>query len=154
MKEFKAGDKVYFPLKTTKVCTFIERDSKIRPFSISFLQEMESCTKSGEFYENLGIPCIFHATQENKDLLEKLYGVEFETPPPKTVSVTLEIPEPFEPKLNEIYWYLDNWGDVGLYKFNNDVGDKDIKFKWRTKEEARQALNALNEFNVTFGIPR
>lgn len=152
MKEFKVGDKVYFPLKTTEVCTLVEFNSIRYSLAITLNtgSRLATCTPSGERYEGDGISGIFHATQENKELLEKLYGVEFETPPPKTVSVTLEIPEPFEPKLHEMYWYLDNCGEVHANMFNNDLGDACIKFKWRTKEEAKQALTA---FNATFGIP-
>ena len=152
MNMFKAGDKVYFPMQTTKVCTLVEIDSINYPLEITLntREGLETCTTSGEMFESDSIPCIFHATQENKDLLEKLYGVEFENHPPKTVNLTLEIPEPFEPKLHEMYWYLDNCGEVDFYIFSNDLGDKHIKFKWRTEEEAKQALNT---FNAAFGIP-
>lgn len=151
MNTFKDGDKVYFPMQTTKVCTISKSSSLMFPLSINAMgEELGNCTILGKALTISNVPNIYHVTKENRELLEKLYGVEFETPPPKTVSVTLEIPEPFEPKLNERYWYLDNCGEVNTYIFHNDAIDNLILFKWRTEEEARQSQNT---FNATFGTP-
>ena len=151
MNTFKAGDKVYFPMQTTKVCTINKSSSLMFPLSINAMgKELGNCTISGKALTISNVPNIYHATKENRELLEQLYGVEFETPAPKTVSVTLEFPEPFEPKLHERYWCLNRCGVVGHAILNNDLVDKSILFKWRTEEEARQALNTLN---ATFGIP-
>ena len=150
MKEFKVGDKVYFPLKTTKVCTLTERGSIGYPLSIFLNYNLESCTFIGEFYENLGIPCIFHATQENKELLEKLHGVEFEAAPPKTRTVTFEMPITFVPELNKDYWFINNFYDNGVSYETNTGSPVDRmcidRGVWRTKEEALMVANAI--FNI------
>jgi hypothetical protein len=43
----------------------------------------DSFTKLGQRWRDAKIPSIFHATQENKALLDALYGMEFEAPPVK-----------------------------------------------------------------------
>lgn len=150
MKEFKIGDKVYFPLKTTKICTITENYANTYTLSVDLQRTLGVCTTSGEVVANSGISNIFHATQENKDLLEKLHGVEFEAAPPKTRTVTFERPAPFVPHHGEHYWVVNSLVPNGVVKFLNFNSTADLNAigngVWRTKEEALMVANAI--FNI------
>ena len=84
MREFKTGDKVYYPFRSTKVLTIHERNSPDYPMLVS--EHTSSFTIDGKSYIEDILPSIFHATPENHTLLEQLYGVEFEAPPVKPTS--------------------------------------------------------------------
>lgn len=81
MKEFKVGDKVYCPAKGTKIFTLLKSDNEYLPLGIyEGNLVLKLLTSDGcELYEKHSI--IHHATHENQELPEKLYGVEFEKPP-------------------------------------------------------------------------
>lgn len=82
MKElFKAGDKVYCPSLGREVYTVKKTvDSETFTLSIEGHNRQVSFTCKGMFYSADVVPSIFHATEESRALLEKLYGVEFEKP--------------------------------------------------------------------------
>ena len=147
MAKFKVGDKVYFPMRTIKVCTLTETKSMSYPLSVFLNRDLEACTTSGELYENSGISCIFHATEENRKLLEKLHGVEFEAVPPKTRTVTFEIPETFIPSYNEEYWFILASATEGVdCQINTDSLFDRVRIRkgvWRTKEQALMVANAI-----------
>ena len=86
MNEFKIGDKVYFPHKTTKVLT-ICRNSYISEYPIIALADSVkypwSLTIDGKVYVDDALPSLHHATPENQAKLEALYGVPFEPAPSK-----------------------------------------------------------------------
>lgn len=89
MSEFKVGDLVYFPKMTQKICVLSDGIPKYltdRPLCIDGLTE--NGNKRATFYcdgkqsKKHNGQSIFHATQENHELLSKLYpNVEFEQPP-------------------------------------------------------------------------
>ena len=82
IKEFKAGDKVYYPPRSTKVLTVYERNSPKYPIMVG--GQVFTC--DGTFLGDEELPCLIHATPENHALLEQLFGVEFEAPPVKPTS--------------------------------------------------------------------
>ena len=75
MSNLKAGDKVYYPAKSNKVLTIRESYSPKYPIKVG--GEIFTC--DGKFVgDEEALPLIYHATPENRELLEQLYGVEFE----------------------------------------------------------------------------
>ena len=87
MNEFKAGDKVYCPIWSTKVLTLCVRDNPKYPvFADMGSGYMPVFTIGGKGYIKDVLPSIFHATPEMKAKLEDFYGVEFEAPPTKPTS--------------------------------------------------------------------
>ena len=88
-KEFKVGDKVYFPHKSAKVLTICSNSySSEYPILALVDSERHPCTLTtdGKVYVDDALPSLFHATPEMKAKLEDLYGVEFEVPPVKPTS--------------------------------------------------------------------
>lgn len=94
MKEFKAGDLVYYPDKGTQVFQ-LEPYSGLGPFPVCICFDdgddddepvVESFTSDGYLLSGHETPKIFHVTEENHALLEKLYGKEFQKPPTKPTS--------------------------------------------------------------------
>lgn len=66
---------------------------------------------------------------------------------PRTIKLELEIPAPFEPKVGDIYYYINssNLKGYGFTKFANDGDDECLTFygAWRTEEEIEQVVSAL-----------
>lgn len=75
--EFKAGDLVYFPAYNSSIHTLFAGDCNRYPVEIA---EVNNFTKDGMLVKDHEHPSIFHATEENCELLSKLYGVKFEKP--------------------------------------------------------------------------
>ena len=90
MNKFKADDLVYYPTMGTQVFQLDEcRGFDCLPLCIRFDGDegvFESFTSTGFVYSTDQLPKIFHATEENHALLEKLYGKEFQKPPTKPTS--------------------------------------------------------------------
>lgn len=94
-KEFKAGDKVYYPDRGTRVFQLDGRKSTGNYTTVYLYKYLiatgdyvcETFTPEGFRDSEDDIPKLFHATPENHTLLEQLYGVEFEEPP------IMELPE-------------------------------------------------------------
>lgn len=150
MNTFKAGDKVYCPSVSTEVFKLVENNSEVYPVRLDEI--FRTFTSNGariEGVNNLPVS-IFHATVENKEKLESLYGVTFEDAPKVMVTVSFELPEPFEPKIGEVYWYLNTSGKSYWHHFQNDKVDNSILFKWRTEEEVKQAILTIQ---AKFGMP-
>ena len=149
--KFKDGDKVYCPMVSTKVLTIQNYNSHYYSLTICEKGVSELFTQQGFFNRNIHIKGIIHATQENKDLLEKLYGIEFEAVPPKTRTVTFEIPETFIPEIDEDYFFI-NSGVSGGVSNGTNYGHVIDKFRigngvWRTEKEALQVANAIFKLN-------
>lgn len=93
MAIFNDGDKVYFPIHSSRILT-VERIEERRDYPLSVQINSEqgySFTVDGKFHKNHVLPSIFHATKENQQLLGQLYGIAFqEVPKPPT---SLEIIE-------------------------------------------------------------
>lgn len=90
MNKFKAGDLVYYPTMGTQVFQLDAcRGRDCLPICIRFDGDegaFEAFTSTGFVYLTDQLPKIFHATEENHALLEKLYGKEFQKPPTKPTS--------------------------------------------------------------------
>ena len=82
--KFKNADKVYYPTMTSRICTLVYSD-EYEHLQLEIMQNNESLNvvnAEGKAYRCHNTPSIFHATQENYELLSKLYpAVEFEPPP-------------------------------------------------------------------------
>ena len=86
-KKFKVGDKVYFPHFGTNILTFLQNARSSSLLAFEQPNKLISITKDGKIWDAQGmVSGIVHATPENHDLLEQLYGVEFEKPPVKPTS--------------------------------------------------------------------
>lgn len=87
MKEvkFKAGDLVYCPSETSKICQLKDGKYSGMPLIIEISTQIQSeihLTADGRLNIGKDVCYIVHATQENYELLSKLYpNVEFEPPP-------------------------------------------------------------------------
>lgn len=82
MREFKVGDKVYYPMHDTKLHTVELSNDVHELFPVAV--DGEFFTIDGKILSCSIVSSLIHATPENHELLEKLYGVEFEklpTPP-------------------------------------------------------------------------
>lgn len=139
MKEFKVGDKVYFPGYGTGIfeleANSYNEDLEKYPFMIG----AKTFTTHGETYERNFLQDIFHATPENHELLEKLYGVEFEKPPVKPTSleiiramlargdkyvpcwVSVSVEEPSFESISRMIYYIEH-GEITY--FIDDSGDE------------------------------
>lgn len=103
---FKAGDRVYAPFYTNKVCTVVEavRQPDEVILEIWIDKEIALCNRKitilvdeyGNFYEeNPARRVLFHATYQNRTLLEALYDMEFETPS-TYIQATIKLPKPYK----------------------------------------------------------
>lgn len=66
---------------------------------------------------------------------------------PRTITLNVEIPAPFEPKVGDIYYFINssNLKGYGFNKFANDGDDECLTFygAWRTEDEVKQVVAAL-----------
>lgn len=86
MSEFKVNDKVYFPCYGTGIFKVEANSYNENLDKYPLMIGARTFTVHGKNYENRLLQDIFHATPENHELLEKLYGVEFEKPPVQPTS--------------------------------------------------------------------
>lgn len=88
MNKFKVGDKVYFPFRDTKVHTlqrYIPVGASFHKLQIVYENGVtENFIPDGRRYDAYPATALVHATPENHAMLEALYGIEFEVPPPKS----------------------------------------------------------------------
>ena len=112
-REFKIGDKVYFPKKSCKIMTVYEYG--LASFPIRLRGRTESFNRDGNLLGGDMTPSIFHATQENHALLEKLYGMEFEAPPRQPTSCEIIIA-----MLNNGYSYVPCYVSSDLEEPNGE----------------------------------
>ncbi|OUD61855.1 hypothetical protein BTR16_04470, partial [Acinetobacter baumannii] len=72
---------------------------------------------------------------------------------PQTIKLELELPKPFEPNLDENYWFIDSTEEKGyrLTRFDNDENDQDVmQFgAWRTEVEIKQVVEQLRKIRGT-----
>ena len=86
-EQFKAGDEVYCPRLNNKIHVVKAHDSKTYPIAVLGLD----LKPNGCYHEKDDLSCIFHATPENKALLEALYKCEFEPPKLKGSDLTRKL---------------------------------------------------------------
>lgn len=86
--KFKAGDWVYYPVKGCELYKVVKvAKDDIYPVILTGA----TFTKDGLAYSGEKAPSIFHATEENHELLSKLYGVDFEKPPLRGSELTKKL---------------------------------------------------------------
>lgn len=81
MKTFKDGDLVYCPKIGVGVYILERSDVEYGlPYELKIDTDgfMETFTKGGSFYIRATFPALFKASEKNRKLLSKLYGVEFD----------------------------------------------------------------------------
>ncbi|HFE8210816.1 TPA: hypothetical protein ACGALP_003434 [Acinetobacter baumannii] len=85
-------------------------------------------------------------------IFEKDGGYSFRLKP-QTIKLELELPKPFEPNLDENYWFIDSTEEKGyrLTRFDNDENDQDVmQFgAWRTEVEIKQVVEQLRKIRGT-----
>jgi len=87
-EQFKAGDEVYCPYLGRKVYKLDNFGVRAYPLTI---EKKVSFTSYGKISVNHLKPDLFHATLENKALLEALYKCEFEAPKLKGSDLTRKL---------------------------------------------------------------
>ena len=80
--EFKAGDLVYYPSRGTEIYELQESNHLDFPLEIKHGQIWVFFRSNGRVNSMNYMTQLVHATEENCELLSKLYGVEFEKPRP------------------------------------------------------------------------
>lgn len=90
-----------------------------------------------------------------EDLTGNYYLAIFDRQPikfrlkPQKIKLELELPKPFEPKLGDEYWFLNNYDDRKYSSafFKNDGQDLlFVKFgAWRTESEIKQVVEQLGK---------
>lgn len=64
---------------------------------------------------------------------------------PRTITINgIEVPAPFEPRENEVYWYITDW-ESGYDSVRNSHNTRVGIAAWRTKEEIKQVITALRK---------
>jgi hypothetical protein len=104
---FKAGDEVYCPSQGVKIHLLCDYESETYPLLLMSSNCAASISTKGFKVITDKIPYIFHATPENKALLEALYKCEFEAPKLKGSDLTRKL-------LSEgkhVLCYVSNSGD-------------------------------------------
>ena len=87
-EQFKAGDEVYCPRLNGGIHALIESKDHRYPL---YIERFTSMTDTGLQEVSNFVPQIFHATPENKLLLEALYKCEFESPKLKGSDLTRKL---------------------------------------------------------------
>lgn len=67
---------------------------------------------------------------------------------PRTITLSLEIPAPFEPKEGDEYYFLSSngYGYDGANYNNDDLDEEYFMFgAWRTEEQIKQVVAALRQ---------
>ena len=83
LNEFKAGDLVYCPTVSTNILRVYQfQEDTTHLYIIRDLDgdAKAAITQHGQLYNAHHAPSVFHATPENKEKLESLYGKQFEVP--------------------------------------------------------------------------
>ena len=69
---------------------------------------------------------------------------------PRTITINgIEVPAPFEPKVNEEYWFIADYVSSGYSVTKEGTGINSTIGKWRTESEIKQVITALQSvFNT------
>lgn len=144
--EFKVDDLVYYPAMSNKLLKVTPRLDSYFPLFIVYEAGRDSFTRNGCLYKDGIAPSIFHATQENYELLCKLYpNVEFEPPPKRK-----------EPK--EIIKAMLESGWVGVACYVNDIDKRPSKYNKKdlivlVKDDSFEHIYSGNYCNWKYANP-
>ena len=72
-----------------------------------------------------------------------LHGVSELRIKPRTITLNVEIPAPFEPKVGEEYWFIADYISSGYSCTQEGTGINSSIGKWRSEEEIKQVVAAL-----------
>lgn len=142
MQKFKAGDQVYCPRLSTSYFTLSKPyDNEL--LILYFDDDEYGFTEDGKYSSIDIIPSIYHANDNNKDILEKLYNLTFQQ---ASVTLSYKIPKPFIPNIGEDYWFISIAASNGKYQCHTNGGDKLdlelIKFGvYRSEKDVEQVYN-------------
>ena len=118
MSKFKIGDKVYCPTLGTGVYT-LDISLSDDEFIVRADNGEYRYAKEDGRLSNCGLlPRIFHASKENHEKLESLYGVEFKVPEPEMVKIgNFEFPKPeSEPLKESEEFYIPDINSLCFYE--------------------------------------
>ena len=134
MSKFKAGDWVYYPSRSNSVykVTSVEENTEYPVHVLIESNYTTTFTKDGKEFINDTVAKIFPATEENHKLLERLYGMKFETPP--SISIPKQIIQDLLNK-GELFvpcWVSDDDDECptrdNMWVFIHGVGDSAYPF--------------------------
>jgi hypothetical protein len=145
-EQFKAGDEVYCPKLGLKICTLEKGIVNSYPIRIN---ERNSFSLEGKAVIVDSVQSIFHATPENKALLEALYKCEFESPKLKGSDLTRKL-------LSEGKHALCYVSDVSDESIHSAVGIisclRSDKFVTQTGNSWRFAVPCNDYANLVDGV--
>lgn len=87
-EQFKAGDEVYCPSRGLSVYKLVKQNNTHYPVMLDGYCTYQA---NGRAAESIPTQSIFHATPENKALLEALYKCKFESPKLKGSDLTRQL---------------------------------------------------------------
>ena len=64
---------------------------------------------------------------------------------PRTITLNVEIPAPFEPKVGEKYWFIADYTSHGYSDTQEGTGINSSIGKWKSEEEIKQVVAALRQ---------
>ena len=80
-------------------------------------------------------------TERNRDGVAVKFRLK-----PRTISINgIEVPVPFEPKVNEEYWFIADYVSSGYSVTKEGTGINSTIGKWRTEEEIKQVVATLRQ---------
>lgn len=136
-KTFQAGDKVYCPFLSTAILTITESPHLYYPIRINYSDSKnKNFTSEGKYLDHDKLPSIFHATPENKAMLDALYGTEFETPPVKLHGSDLTCAKLKETGMPILCWVSDSLDKTNktvtlIVTEHNGIFQCSSGFNWR-----------------------
>ena len=65
---------------------------------------------------------------------------------PRTITINgIEVPEPFEPKVGEEYWFIADYTSSGYSCTQEGTGINSSIGKWKSEDEVKQVVAALRQ---------
>ena len=97
----------------------------------------EICVKNNDFFGKVE-PCPWMFINTPNHIQFRLK--------PHTISINgIEVPVPFEPKVNEEYWFIADYVSSGYSVTKEGTGINSTIGKWRTEEEIKQVVATLRQ---------
>lgn len=131
MKQFKVGDKVYCPHFSTGILTLVQSEKSNNLLAFEHCNKLIDITKDGKIWDSQGLVAdIFHATEENHALLERLYGIDFEQP-----SILKSPKEIIQAMLDSKKYKYGIFCYVSQVSYENAILECNSKFIWEINDE-------------------